>query len=613
MAAGCVVLASDTAASPRGPEPRPERAARRPRRSRVAGPPGPGRARRPGRAPAPRRGRGRAGPVAGTPRTSACPGSPSGSRRWPPRGGGADGHARPLPPRRLPRPVRPARPGADASATAGGAASWCRASRAARRPRPRCSRSSRCTSFRSRPSTGRATGFPGPRSSACTSSSARRSTRPCKARPDLRPDLVVAHGGRGAPTLFLQRRARLPDHQLLRILLRDQPSRHLVPDRPAAGRAGPVLSRAASTRRPWRAWSTATPATRPRSGRSSRSRRGSTPRSRSISTASTPSSTAPARLPRRIGEVVDSRGDEGRHVRLPRPGVDPRLRPVHEGRRPDRPACARTCSSSWSAARRSTTAGTSCTPARRASSSGCSSQGSYDLSRFLFLGRILPEHLADILRLSDLHIYLSAPFVRLLVALQRHGHRHPRARLRRPPGARDRRTWRQRPDRASLRRRPPDRHRPAGPRRPGRLRPPRPRRPPDHRGEVQHRELHPAASRTSSSGWRRHPLQSNCIPENTDSADYPEYAGFAEFPGGRGSRRAVLYCASPVPRGSQTPSPCPTGGPPNANPPPVLGKLASFAEPIPRHASQKSLSSVNLRQIPLASFGHFLSRSGFPA
>jgi glycosyltransferase involved in cell wall biosynthesis len=36
---------------------------------------------------------------------------------------------------------------------------------------------------------------------------------------------------------------------------------------------------------------------------------------------------------------------------------------------------------------------------------------SYDLSRFLFLGRILPEQLADILRISNLHIYLSAPFV----------------------------------------------------------------------------------------------------------------------------------------------------------------------------------------------------------
>jgi glycosyltransferase involved in cell wall biosynthesis len=39
------------------------------------------------------------------------------------------------------------------------------------------------------------------------------------------------------------------------------------------------------------------------------------------------------------------------------------------------------------------------------------SQGRYDLSRFLFLGRVLPEHLAEILRLSDLHIYLSSPFV----------------------------------------------------------------------------------------------------------------------------------------------------------------------------------------------------------
>ncbi len=39
------------------------------------------------------------------------------------------------------------------------------------------------------------------------------------------------------------------------------------------------------------------------------------------------------------------------------------------------------------------------------------SRGSYDLSRFLFLGRILPEQLADIMRISDLHIYLTAPFV----------------------------------------------------------------------------------------------------------------------------------------------------------------------------------------------------------
>jgi glycosyltransferase involved in cell wall biosynthesis len=38
-------------------------------------------------------------------------------------------------------------------------------------------------------------------------------------------------------------------------------------------------------------------------------------------------------------------------------------------------------------------------------------QGEFDLSRFHFPGRILPEQLADVLRLSDLHIYLSAPFV----------------------------------------------------------------------------------------------------------------------------------------------------------------------------------------------------------
>ncbi len=39
------------------------------------------------------------------------------------------------------------------------------------------------------------------------------------------------------------------------------------------------------------------------------------------------------------------------------------------------------------------------------------SRSQYDLTRFLFLGRIFPEQLADVLRLSDLHIYLSAPFV----------------------------------------------------------------------------------------------------------------------------------------------------------------------------------------------------------
>jgi glycosyltransferase involved in cell wall biosynthesis len=34
-----------------------------------------------------------------------------------------------------------------------------------------------------------------------------------------------------------------------------------------------------------------------------------------------------------------------------------------------------------------------------------------DPDRFIFTGRVLPEHLASIFRLSDLHIYLTAPFV----------------------------------------------------------------------------------------------------------------------------------------------------------------------------------------------------------
>jgi glycosyltransferase involved in cell wall biosynthesis len=34
-----------------------------------------------------------------------------------------------------------------------------------------------------------------------------------------------------------------------------------------------------------------------------------------------------------------------------------------------------------------------------------------DLDRFIFTGRVLPEHLASIFQLSDLHIYLTSPFV----------------------------------------------------------------------------------------------------------------------------------------------------------------------------------------------------------
>jgi len=38
-------------------------------------------------------------------------------------------------------------------------------------------------------------------------------------------------------------------------------------------------------------------------------------------------------------------------------------------------------------------------------------RGAHDLSRFVFLGHVDPARLADLLRISDLHLYLTAPFV----------------------------------------------------------------------------------------------------------------------------------------------------------------------------------------------------------
>jgi glycosyltransferase involved in cell wall biosynthesis len=38
-------------------------------------------------------------------------------------------------------------------------------------------------------------------------------------------------------------------------------------------------------------------------------------------------------------------------------------------------------------------------------------KGEYDISNFLFLGQIPPEQLAEVFCLSDLHIYLTVPFV----------------------------------------------------------------------------------------------------------------------------------------------------------------------------------------------------------
>ena len=64
-------------------------------------------------------------------------------------------------------------------ATAGGAASWCRVFRAARPRRARCSRRSSCTRCPWRPSIARATAFPGPRFTDTISSNAGRYTTRC--------------------------------------------------------------------------------------------------------------------------------------------------------------------------------------------------------------------------------------------------------------------------------------------------------------------------------------------------------------------------------------------------------------------------------------------------
>ena len=45
------------------------------------------------------------------------------------------------------------------------------------------------------------------------------------------------------------------------------------------------------------------------------------------------------------------------------------------------------------------------------SRNGCSQQDDYDLSRFIFLGLIPPPLLAELFDLSDLHLYLTVPFV----------------------------------------------------------------------------------------------------------------------------------------------------------------------------------------------------------
>ena len=104
----------------------------------------------------------------------------------------------------------------------------------------------------------------------------------------------------------------------------------------------PRSSRAASTRRRWRPWSTATPATRRRTGRSSRFPARFHSKIEVHFDGIDTELYRPGPAPRRIGEVSIPAGHAGRHLRRSRAGVDPRVRPVHEGRRADRPrACRR--------------------------------------------------------------------------------------------------------------------------------------------------------------------------------------------------------------------------------------------------------------------------------
>ena len=115
-----------------------------------------------------------------------------------------------------------------------------------------------------------------------------------RAKPQIRPDLVVAHGGRVLPRCSSATCWTARSSIIASIISRPAiaTSRIASTCRP---RSRPPSSRAASTRRRSPCWSTATPAIRRRSGRSRRSRSGSNRRSRSISTGSRPSSTGRVR------------------------------------------------------------------------------------------------------------------------------------------------------------------------------------------------------------------------------------------------------------------------------------------------------------------------------
>ena len=116
-----------------------------------------------------------------------------------------------------------------------------------------------------------------------------------RAKPQLRPTWSSPTAAAGAPTLFLREVLDCPIINLLRILLREQPSRHLLPDRPAAGRARPVLPALHQRADPGGAGRLRRRLLGDALAEAVVPARGSTPRSRSTSTGSTPRSTARAR------------------------------------------------------------------------------------------------------------------------------------------------------------------------------------------------------------------------------------------------------------------------------------------------------------------------------
>ena len=230
-----------------------------------------------------------------------------------------------------------------------------------------------------------------------------------QAKPNLRPDLIVAHGGRVRPPCYCVKSSIARSSSIANITLPTAIGTSRIAStcrRPSR----PRFFRAASTRRLWRRWLIVMPATRRPSGRNNRSLPAFTRRSRFISTESRPISITLAPRRGEIGDNDHSRWHARRHLCVTRSRIDPRVRPIHEGCPANRPATLRR--------------GLRCgwwrgnplwlgqlhtgSPSFK---QWVLSQDSYELSRFIFLGRILPEQLADILRISDLHIYLTAPFV----------------------------------------------------------------------------------------------------------------------------------------------------------------------------------------------------------